>query len=53
MQIFSSEVFISSILIKRNVRLNSAIRKTNDELKELCKKYYFYYISNDAIGRSF
>ena len=50
---FDSEVFISSILIKRNIRLNSVIRKTNDELQELCKKCNFYYISNDEIGRSF
>ena len=50
---FGSEVFISSTLIKRNIRLNSVIRKINDELQELCKKYNFYYISNDEIGRSF
>ena len=50
---FGSEVFISSILIKRNIRLNPVIRKKNDELQELCKKYTFYYISNDEIGRSF
>ena len=42
-----------SILIKRNIRLNSVIRKINDELQELCKKYNLYYISNDEIGRSF
>ena len=46
-------MFISSILIKRNIRLNSVIRKINDELQELCKKYNFNYISNDEIGRSF
>ena len=50
---FGSEVFISSILVKRIIRLNSVIRKINDELEELCKKYNFYYISNDEIGRSF
>ena len=48
---FGSEVFISSILIKRNIRLNS-VRKINDELQELCKKYNFNYISNNEIGRS-
>ena len=36
---FGSEVFISSILIKRNIRLNSVIN--------------FYYISNDEISLSF
>ena len=50
---FGSEVFISSILIKRNIRINSVIRKINDELQELCKKYSFNYISNDEIGKSF
>ena len=46
-------MFISSILIKRNIRLNSVIRKINDELQKLCKKYNFNYILNDEIGRSF
>ena len=46
-------MFISSILIRRNIKLNSVIRKINDELQELCKKYNFNYISNDEIGRSF
>ena len=46
-------MFTSSSLIKRNIRLNSIIRKINDELQELCKKYNFNYISNDDIGRSF
>ena len=41
---FGSEVFISSILIKRNTRLNSVTRKINDELRELCKKYKFNYM---------
>ena len=50
---FGSEVFISSILIKRNIRVNSVVRKINNELQELCKKYNFNYISNDEIGRSF
>ena len=50
---FGSEVFISSILIKRNIRLNSVIRKINDELQKLFKKYNFNYISNDEIGRRF
>ena len=38
----------------RYIKLSSVIRKVNDELKELCKKYKFDYISNDEIeGRSF
>ena len=45
---FGSEVFISSILIKRNIKLNLIIRKINDELQEPCKKY-----NDDEIGRSF
>ena len=50
---FGSEVFISSILINRNIRLNLVIRKMNDELQELRKKYKLNYIPNDVIGRSF
>ena len=41
---FGSEVFISSILIKRNTRLNSVTRKINDKLQELCKKYKFNFM---------
>ena len=38
----------------RYIKLSSVIRKVNDELQELCKKYKFDYISNDEIeGRSF
>ena len=47
-----SEVFILSISIERNIKLNSVIRKINDELQEFCKEYNFNYISNDEIGRS-
>ena len=39
---FGSEMFISSILIKRNNRLNSVIKNTNDELQELYRKHNFY-----------
>ena len=46
-------MFISSILINGNIRLNSVVRKINDELHKLCKKFNFNYISNDEIGRSF
>ena len=35
------------------ILLNSVIRKINDELQELCKKYNFSYISNDETGRRF
>ena len=45
-------MFISPILIKRNIILNSVIRKINVELQELCKKYNFNYISNNEIARS-
>ena len=46
-------MFISLILIKRNIRLNSVVREINDELQELCKKNNLNYISNDEIGTSF
>ena len=45
-------MFVSPILIKRNIILNSVIRKINVELQELCKKYNFNYISNNEIGTS-
>ena len=50
---FNSEVFISSILIKRNYRVSAIIRKINDKLQELCPQYNFKYISNDDITREF
>ena len=42
-----------SLLIKRNIGLNSVIKKINGELQEFCKIYNFNCISNDEIGRSF
>ena len=53
MQILAGKCLYHKFLIKRNIRLNSVIRKINDELQELFKKYNFYYISNDEMGRSF
>ena len=41
---FASEVFVSSVLINRKIRLNLVIRKINDEMQELCQKYNFNYI---------
>ena len=53
MQILAVKCLYNVYMIKRNVRLNSVIRKINDELQELCKKYNFNYILNDEISRSF
>ena len=49
---FGSDVFISSILIKRNIGLKSVIKKINNELQELCKRCNFNYISNYEIARN-
>ena len=50
---FSSTVFISSILVKKNVRVSAVIRRVNETLQDLCGKYGFHFISNDNIGRKF
>ena len=50
---FNSTVFISSILVKKNVRVSVIIRRVNEKLQDLCGKYGFHFISNDNIGRSF
>ena len=50
---FSSTVFISSILVKKNVRVSAVIRRVNEKLQDLCGKYGFHFISNDNIGRKF
>ena len=46
-------MFISSILVKKNVRVSSIIRRVNEKLQDLCGKYDFHFISNDNIGRKF
>ena len=50
---FGSEVFISSILIRTNIRLNSVIRKINDELPKLHKIYNFNYIQMMRLVEAF
>ena len=50
---FNSTVFISSILVKKNVRVSAIIRRVNEKLQDLCGKYGFHFISNDNIGRRF
>ena len=50
---FNSTVFISSILVKKNVRVSAVIRRVNEKLQDLCGKYGFHFISNDNIGRKF
>ena len=50
---FDCEVFISSILVKRNYRVSAIIRRVNDKLQELCQQHNFTYISNDEITREF
>ena len=42
-----SKVFISSILIKENLKLNPIIRRVNDQLRKLCEINGFLFINND------
>ena len=46
-------MFISSILVKKNYRVRVVIRRVNEKLQDLCRKYGFHFISNDNIGREF
>ena len=41
------EVIISSILLKRDLKLTKLIRQLNDHLRDECAKYNFKYLSND------
>ena len=50
---FNSTVFISSILLKKNYRESAVIRRVNEKLQDLCRKYGFHFISNDNIAREF
>ena len=50
---FSSTVFISSILVKKNVSVSAVIRRVNEKLQDLCGKYGFHFISNSNIVRKF
>ena len=50
---FNGTVFISSILVKKNYRVIAVIRRVNEKLQDLCRKYGFHFISNDNIGREF
>ena len=48
-----SEVVVSSILPKRNIKLSNLIRKVNDILYYLCKINNVYFLSNGNICRNF
>ena len=39
---FNSTVFISSILVKKNYRVSAVIRRVNEKLQDLCRKYGFH-----------
>ena len=45
--------FISSVLVKKNYRVSAVIRRVNEKLQDLCRKYGFHFISNDNIDREF
>ena len=45
------EVVISSIFIKRQIKLTRIIRQVNDLLRDGCKRNKFQFISNDNITR--
>ena len=44
-----SKVFISSILVKKNPKLNPVIQRVNDQLRELCEINGFLFINNGMI----
>ena len=44
-----SKVFIPSILVKKNPKLNPVIRRVNDKLPELCETNGFICVNNDMI----
>ena len=44
-----NDVFVSSMLVKRNLKLKEVIRIIDNALRELCKKSSFYLICNDVI----
>ena len=44
-----NNVFISSILVKKNPSLNIVIRHTNDLIRDLCERNGLCYINNDII----
>ena len=44
-----NEVFILSILVKKNPNLTAIVRRVNDMLKDLCGKNGFCFICNDGI----
>ena len=44
-----NDVFISSILVKKNQALNALIRRVNDMLRDLCVINGFGFICNDMI----
>ena len=45
-----NDVVISSILVKRNIRVTKIIRQVNDHLKDLCIANNYHYIDNDNIS---
>ena len=44
-----SKVFISSMLVKKNPKLNSVIQRVNDKLRELYEINGFLFVNNDMI----
>ena len=48
-----NEVFISSILVKKNSNLTAIVRRVNDILRDLCEKNGFNFICNDVITTNY
>ena len=42
-------VFISSILVKKNPRLSAAIRRVNDQLRDMCARMDVHFIDSNNI----
>ena len=48
-----NEVFISSILVKKNPNLTAIVHRVNDMLRNLCEKNGFSFIYNDVITTNY
>ena len=48
-----NEVFISSILVKKNPNLTAIVHRVNDMLRNLCEKNGFSFICNDVITTNY
>ena len=53
MVLIVSDIVVSGVLVKKNIRLSAIIRQLNDKVSDLCKECGFHFISDDKITREF